>query len=147
MDSNNIPVVFYGEVGCQATQKNGKLCHNKAYYTAEIRYVCGVHSKEGKRIILPKNPDKKKQEQQTWNLHLEEAKRHADHITSVCHSSLRVSELHYIISDMINQIEAVRKIQHWWLEISMNPYHPVGIKLINQRYDKLFPNSDIARKI
>src|SRR3989344_5809874 len=35
----------------------------------------------------------------------------------------------------------VRKIQHWWLEISMNPYHPVGIKLINQRYDKLFPNS------
>ena len=53
----------------------------------------------------------------------------------------------YVIAFLDDFFHKVRKIQHWWLEISMNPYHPVGIKLINQRYDKLFPNSDIARKI
>src|SRR3989344_4836464 len=46
-----------------------------------------------------------------------------------------------IIAFIAGFMKKVRKIQHWWLEISMNPYHPVGIKLINQRYDKLFPHS------
>src|SRR3989344_2772907 len=52
----------------------------------------------------------------------------------------------YVIAFLDDFFHKVRKIQHWWLEISMNPYHPVGIKLINQRYDKLFPHSDIVYK-
>ena len=52
----------------------------------------------------------------------------------------------YVIAFIDGFFHKVRKIQHWWLEISMNPYHPVGIKLINQRYDKLFPNSSKIEK-
>jgi len=43
-----------------------------------------------------------------------------------------------IIAFINDFFHKVRKIQHWWLEIYMNPYHPVGRKIINQRYDKLF---------
>ena len=33
---------------------------------------------------------------------------------------------------------AARRIQNWWMEIRLNPYHPVGRKLINQSYDRLY---------
>ena len=31
-----------------------------------------------------------------------------------------------------------KRLQRWWLSICENPYHPVGQRIINDRYDKLY---------
>ncbi len=51
---------YHGEQTCEKVKKSGQACQNKAYYVdANQKLVCGVHSKEGNRIDLPKNPDQK----------------------------------------------------------------------------------------
>ena len=77
-------------------------------------------------------------------LRLSAENRHLLVVQYLLKHSAKIGDMSSYPPDIIAFIDGfmkkVRKIQHWWLEISMNPYHPVGIKLINQRYDKLFPN-------
>ena len=80
-----------------------------------------------------------------YALQLSAENRHLPVVQYLLEHSAKIGDMSGYPPDIIAFIDGfmkkVRKIQHWWLEISMNPYHPVGIKLINQRYDKLFPNS------
>jgi hypothetical protein len=53
-------LAYYGEHNCQSLKKSKEACQNKAYYAnLNQKLVCGVHSKEGHRTDLPKNPDQK----------------------------------------------------------------------------------------
>jgi len=53
--------IYYGEELCQKNKKSGQKCNNRAYYSLDGQYVCGVHSSRQKtvRIELPQNPNKK----------------------------------------------------------------------------------------
>jgi len=38
--------IYYGQIDCQATIKNtGQPCTNKAYFSTNCGYLCGIHSK------------------------------------------------------------------------------------------------------
>jgi len=49
----------YGQITCQAVTRKGTPCTNYAYYSAgtdnNVTYRCGVHSKEGARVMLRKD--------------------------------------------------------------------------------------------
>jgi hypothetical protein len=50
---------YYGETQCQAIIKSkNTLCENKAYFSKDGKYLCGVHCKKGTGIKLPVNPNK-----------------------------------------------------------------------------------------
>jgi len=47
--------IYYGEIACEATKRNGTPCSNHAYYIGAKGYLCGVHAGSGRKL-LPKNP-------------------------------------------------------------------------------------------
>lgn len=54
-------MVFYGEVGCSAKyatgEKKGQRCRFRAHYKTDAdRFCCGVHSTDGRRSNLPRDP-------------------------------------------------------------------------------------------
>ncbi len=49
-------IMYYGELKCIKTKGTGENCTNGAYYVGQL---CGVHCKKDKRVLLPKNPNKK----------------------------------------------------------------------------------------
>ena len=50
--------IYYGQANCQHGGK--KICPNKAYYQSERLFLCGIHSRALKRILLPKISQKLK---------------------------------------------------------------------------------------
>src|SRR5579871_3969089 len=50
---NKMTTIYYGQIQCQSETKKGP-CANKAYYLANSKYVCGVHSRSLERTTLPK---------------------------------------------------------------------------------------------
>jgi hypothetical protein len=62
--------VYFGEIPCQ-NAGNKKKCENPAYYKCGVRYVCGVHSRNKEREMLPKNPDAEKVKKRKISKHLE----------------------------------------------------------------------------
>lgn len=51
--------MFYGKLKCNAIKGNGKKCTNGGYYKTKMGIRCGVHSKNGQRTKLPRDPDEK----------------------------------------------------------------------------------------
>jgi len=71
-----LQLIYYGEMKCEAKYGSGDDCRNNAYFEYDSKYLCGVHSKkyEGKRVQLPKNPNKgqiKKDEQELRDKNVE----------------------------------------------------------------------------
>jgi hypothetical protein len=46
-------IIYYGEIKCE----NSK-CNNKAYWKCDKNYLCGIHSRNIKRVSLPKMENK-----------------------------------------------------------------------------------------
>lgn len=56
-------MIYFGEIDCQSKYKSsGEKCKNKAYYSQNNQYLCGMHSDKKLRTKLNKNPDKYKNE-------------------------------------------------------------------------------------
>jgi hypothetical protein len=56
--------MYYGESQCQSVKADKQPCQNKAYYSLTTgQLVCGVHSKAGNRNELPRNPNKRVDDQ------------------------------------------------------------------------------------
>lgn len=55
-------MVYSNQIKCQALYSSGKKrgtrCTNGAYYKKDAKYLCGVHSRGGNRIVLPVDPNK-----------------------------------------------------------------------------------------
>ena len=81
--------IYYGEYPCQGIYKSGKKkglsCENKAYFDLDGTYLCGIHAKkEGvrdqrstQRYALPKNPNKKQNQERELLDHEEECEQAA----------------------------------------------------------------------
>lgn len=48
---NGNGLIYYGDIICQ---NKTRACKNKAYYILDGNYLCGVHSRKGDRLQLPK---------------------------------------------------------------------------------------------
>lgn len=54
--------VYKGDRNCEGILKSGSNCRNKASFTQDDKYLCGVHSKKDSRTELPSVPYKVKKE-------------------------------------------------------------------------------------
>jgi hypothetical protein len=52
--------MYYGETECSGVTRKGTPCTNRAYYSVDDRYFCGVHSKKGERTELKRDPNAKR---------------------------------------------------------------------------------------
>ncbi len=61
--------IYYGSITCQAIKKDKQPCTNKAYYTYDNKYCCGVHSNKSKRTELSKDPNANDKKTRLIELH------------------------------------------------------------------------------
>lgn len=74
------PIVYHGSIPCQAMLKKNKhqQCTNHAYYEENGSYLCGQHSNEKKRTLLPMDKDVKKRRLDQLSLHQISVKESAE---------------------------------------------------------------------